>query len=106
MDRVRDPVAILDHDYVATNVTTAAWVELIDEWPEASTAIEFFDTSGRVIKIATGAPGSEVEVPYQIFPGGSGVVPIQISKGQRVAIRAVDATASVGRLFVNIFGGK
>ena len=104
----RKPVAKLRHDYVATNVTTSAWVELIDALEEAASAVEIFDGSGSIIKLSLGDAGEEDdnELPYYIMPGGGGgvMIPMELAKGKRLSAKAVDATAATGSLIINFFG--
>jgi hypothetical protein len=102
----RKPVAKFRHSYVATNVTTGAWVQIIASNAQPCSAVEIFDSSGRTMKISLGAAADENahEVPYYIIPGGSSILlPIEIAKGKRISAKAVDADATVGALVFNFF---
>ena len=96
------PITQVRRVYSTGNVTTSAWVELIAETSDFATAIEVFDSSGQTLKIGVGASGSEVD-QFNIVPGGNGLVPIQIPKGSRVAVKAVSGTANAGELDINLW---
>jgi hypothetical protein len=103
----RTPVHKFRHSYVATNVTTAAWVEVISSLPQPVSAVEIYDSSGKIIKLSIGASGEEDanELDYYITPGGSGILlPLEFSKGARISAKAVDDDADVGSLIFNFFG--
>jgi hypothetical protein len=87
--------------YASTNVTTSAYVELDAALDENSRYAEIFDSSGSLLKLAIGAAGSEVDI-LDIIPGGNGLVPLKLPKGARLAIKAVDASATTGRLNINL----
>jgi hypothetical protein len=85
--------------YSATNVPTNAYVS-IGAMPTSCRALQIIDTSGKIIKIATGAPGSEVDVAT-VVPSTNQtnfgiVIPIYIPAGQPISLKAVDATANSG----------
>ena len=89
------------HNYTSTNVTTAAYVQLDAALGATVPFIEIFDSSGRIVEFAYGAVGSEV-ANFYIFPGGqSGLVTVSLSQGMRLALKAVDGTASTGYLVIN-----
>jgi len=88
--------------YSSTNVTTAAWVQLVSAMPQSASEIEVFDSSGQTLKIGFGASGSEV-TQFQIIPGGNGKVPIRVPSGARVSIRSISGTASTGELDINFY---
>jgi hypothetical protein len=101
------PVHSLRHDYVATPVTTAVWVQLSAELPKGCVAVEIFDSSGRVLQLSTGAAADEANhiIPNRIFPGGStNVVPMPINDAKRLSIKAEDANAITGQLVINFYG--
>lgn len=95
------PVQVIRNAYGSTNVTTGAWVQLDSALDQNVSAIEVFDSSGSVLKLAIGASGSEKELPYYILPGGQGRVALLLPKGARLAIRAVDTNATSGQLVIN-----
>jgi hypothetical protein len=92
------------HSYAGTNVTTAAWVEIEDSMPDACTELDIFDGSGKILYLGVGAAGAEV-IKAIIPPGGPlNRIPCNIPKGARVALKAVDATASTGYAVINFLG--
>lgn len=96
------PSEVIRNVYSSTNVTTAAWVQLDASLDNETTAVEIFDSSGSVLKLAIGASGQEVELPFYILPGGNGRVSLLLPKGKRLSIRAVDTSATSGQLVINL----
>ena len=88
--------------YASTNVTTAAYTQLIASTGAAYSAIEIFDSSGETLKIAIGGGGSEVD-QFLIFPGGNGRLPYSIASGSRISIRAVSNNATAGEICINLY---
>ena len=105
MAQVRKPVHKLYLDTNSTNITTSAWVEVDASIDEPASAVELFNGSGRLLKLALGAAASEVEIPYYLSPGGSSILVslYDFPKGSRLSVRAVDATASSGLIVFNFF---
>lgn len=89
-------------NYVSTNVTTGAYVELVASTTSATSQIEIFDSSGETLEIAVGALASEVAQIY-IVPGGNKIVPLLIPAGSRVAVKAVSNSATTGELVINFY---
>lgn len=98
-----NPVQVIRNAYASTNVTTGAWVQLDSALNQNSNHLEIFDSSGSTLKLAIGAASAEVELPFYIVPGGNGMIPVTLSAGQRLAIRAVDANATTGQLVINFY---
>lgn len=90
------------NQYGSTNVTTAAYVQLVASTTSATNLIEIFDSSGQTMILGVGAAASEV-VQLYIIPGGNGQVPLSIPAGSRVAIKAQTATASSGYIVINFY---
>ena len=89
------------HVYSTTNVTTAAWVQIIAATPSDIKEFEVYDSSGQTMLLATGAPGAEVIIA-QIPPGGmAGVANFTIAAGTRISTKAVSGTANSGTLVFN-----
>jgi hypothetical protein len=86
---------LANNPYASTNVTTGAYVQLIASTASALNLICLSNSSGSIIKLATGAAASEVDRVY-IPGGGSGCWPVNIAASTRVSIEALDATASTG----------
>lgn len=90
--------------YSSTNVTTGAWVQLLSSVGAiAVKEIEIFDSSGETLELGVGAAASEVSKSY-VFPGGNGKIPMQIAANDRLAIKAVSATANSGEILINLYG--
>lgn len=90
-------------DYSSSNVTTAAWSELIASMPADVISLEIFDSSGQTLKLGVGSSGSEVDLVL-VFPGGNGMIPLEILAGARLAIKAVSANATEGEICINLYG--
>jgi len=102
----RKPAGKIRHSYVATNVTTSAWVQISASIPATASSVQIFDSSGKIIKLSTGTAGNEdaSELNYYIFPGGAdGVLRIPFTVGDRLSAKAVDNTAQYGDLILNFF---
>lgn len=80
--------------YASTNVTTSAYVTLVSSTP-ATSKLEITDTSGQLLKFAIGAAGSEIDI-CTCAVSGTVIVPFYIPEGQRLSIKAVNATANTG----------
>ena len=101
------PVAKESINAGSTNITTAAWVEIVAATSQPFSFLEVFNQTTKILKLAVGASGQEQELPVFIYPGiGSQLIPFneQIKKGQRISARAVDANATTGYLLLNMFG--
>lgn len=96
-------VSLLRNSYVVTSVTTAAYVQLVASVVSTVKEIEIFDSSGESLVLALGASGSETNKVY-VFPGGNGRIPMQITAGQRLSIKAISANATSGELLINFYG--
>lgn len=88
------------NNYASTPVTTGAWVQLAAS-VSATTEMEIFDSSGQTMELGIGAAASETRL-ILVFPGGNGRVPVALN-GERLSIRAVSATASVGEIDINLY---
>jgi hypothetical protein len=94
------------YSYGSGSVTTSAYTTIINSTSISCGNLQLIDTSGKIIKIAVGPAGSEVDVAVCI-PSGTGanagqVVPCYIPAGSRIAIKAIDATASSGYNLVSL----
>lgn len=84
-----------------TNVTTAAYVQLVAATAIALKGLDIFDSSGQTMVIAFGAAASEVD-QFFVFPGGQNlIVRKAIPAGTRISIKAVSATADIGENTIN-----
>lgn len=98
----RSKVELIRNDYSSTNVTTAAYVQLVASTSAAINLLDVFDSSGETLVFATGAAASEVN-QFFIYPGGNGRIELSIPAGTRLSVKAISATASVGELVINSF---
>lgn len=91
---------VATYDYTGGSVTTSAYTQVIASTTNEINRLHVFDSSGSAIIIATGANAAEVDRLY-IPPGGSGApYEVNIPASTRVSIKALDATASTGRLII------
>lgn len=95
----RTSVNLARNVYSTTNVTTAAYVQLIASTSDTTNQLFVFDSSGQTLVLATGAAASEVD-KYYIVPGGNGLINLTIASGTRVSVKAVSATANSGELSI------
>lgn len=86
--------------YSTTNVTTAAYVQLIASTTAATNWVDIFDSSGQAMIIATGASGSEV--PFAYIPPGGDSFSYAIPISTRISVKALTATANSGYLLLNL----
>ncbi len=93
-----------DSDSGGTNVTSATWVQIIaDSGATKVLQLNIFDSSGQSLYLGMGAAASEV-TKMIICPGGQGQVSLQIPAHTRVSLKAVNTSATVGVLVLNLFG--
>lgn len=88
-------------DYTGTPVTTAAYVQLVSSLAKPVLRIVIFDSSGKTLKIAIGAPGQEVD--QFLIPPGGGDFAVKFSAQTRISIRAVSGNATTGENDINFF---
>lgn len=81
--------------YAATNVTTAAYVVLIASTSVATSRLQILDTSGKILKLAIGASGSEVDICACPVSGNT-VINYYVPQGSQISIEAIDASATTG----------
>lgn len=93
---------VASNAYASTNVTTAAYVELIASTANAINTLCLSDSSGSIIKVATGAAASEVDRIY-LPGGGSGCFQVNIAASTRVSLRAIDASATSGYFLLTAY---
>lgn len=99
-----DYVGSVRNVYSLTNVTAAAWVELIASTAGQVYGLFLFDSSGQTLELGTGAAAAETR-KLIITPGGlDGFVPLAISAGTRISIRAISATANTGEIDITLLG--
>lgn len=98
---IRGPVGVpVVLDTTGTNVTSAAWVTFLAaaSMLAACSAVQVHNTGSQPIKLGAGAAAAEVDTGL-LFPiGVSILVPIELKKGVRLAVRSMGATQSSGFL--------
>jgi len=87
--------------YATTNVTTAAYVQVISSVSYATNQVQIQDTSGQIMILALGAPGSEVDT-WLIPSTFAGTVNVNIPAGSRVSLKAKTASATTGTFLINV----
>lgn len=81
--------------YASTNVTTGAYVTLVSSSPISTSQLELCDTSGKVVKVATGAAGYEKDIAtFQV--SGCVVVPYYVPASSRISLEAATEAATSG----------
>ena len=98
----REAIDFLFNSYAGVPVTSGAWVELTSAAPDVR-RVQIFDSSGQIMQLGYGAPGSEAAFML-IPPGGNGVIDLYIPENTRVSLRANGASATSGVFIMNIFG--
>lgn len=83
-----------------TNVTSAAYQQLVASTSRAYKGLEIFDSSGQPMILAVGPAASEVDIFY-VLPGGNGKVKEPIPAGSRISVKAVETTADAGEIIIN-----
>ena len=94
----RSTVSLVRNIYSGTNVTTAAYVQIIASTPADMGKQYIFDSSGSAMILAVGAMGSEVDKLY-IGPGGN-TFDLSIPSGSRVSLKALDNNATNGQFIM------
>lgn len=83
---------------VTTSAYTVAWVSV----PTSVSQLEICDTSTKIIKIATGATGSEVDIATAPVSGCIMITNLYIPAGTQISIKAIDASATSGYNLLSI----
>jgi hypothetical protein len=85
-------------DYTITSGSTTAYVTAVSATPITVSQISVCDTSGKVVKVAFGAAGSEVD-QFTAPVSGCALYPVNplLSSGSRVSVKVYGLTpASTG----------
>jgi len=105
--KVNDVLSFATIDFSVSNVTGAAYTELIaDTGGTAIRKVSIFMSSGDPMYLAIGAAASEVDKMI-IFPGGMPhtLIEVSIAANQRLSLkRVVAGTTSAGRIIINLMG--
>lgn len=100
------PLAKIYHDFSTTNVTDAAYTQVLASVGASNvTQAQIFMSNGNPLYLAFGGAGSEVDKLY-ILPGGRDTISVDIPAGTRLSVKAVDSgvTLNDGKLIINLFG--
>lgn len=104
----RVPYSKLRLSLSSSNVATNAWTEVTSALEKACTAITVYYSGIGILRVSQGAAAAEdnSELPIYLTPGMDGnlLIPIEISKGKRLSIRALDQAVAEGELVINLFG--
>ena len=88
-------MAVNVFSYAATNVTTSAYVTILNATPVTASKIQIADTSGELLKLAVGLPGNEIDI-CTVPISGCCVIPYYLIAGQRLSLKAITANATNG----------
>lgn len=102
----RKPVEKLKLNTGVTNITTGAWVQISAATAKSCSFLDIYNPTTKILVLAIGSVGAEVELPFYIYPGvSSQLIPLDmaIPKGSRLSAKAVDADAVSGYLLLNLF---
>lgn len=97
------PVTTVDFGSADAPITTGAWTDLVASLADDVTEIQIYNTTGKTMKLATGAASSEVQIAV-IPPGVPFVLKYIASAGTRFSVQAVEGNATVGSICANFFG--
>lgn len=92
-------------DTSSTNITSAAYVQLIASSSAASTYVNIFNGSGSILELATGGSGSEVVV--LVIPPGGVEASLSIAASTRISVRrypSVSTDMTSGFFTINTMG--
>lgn len=81
--------------YASTNVGTSNYVTLIASTSISISKLEILDTSTKIIKLAIGDSGNEIDI-CTCPVSGTIILPMYIPAGSRISAKAVDANATTG----------
>jgi hypothetical protein len=100
---IRKPVgAPVVLDTSATNVTNAAYVQILAATTIAASGVQLHNSGSVPIAIAMGAAGSEVN--QVVLPiGVSILIPFEIPKGKRLSVISLGGTQSSGIISASFF---
>lgn len=86
--------------YSVTPVDTSTALVLVNELPQQVTHVAIFDSSGKTMQLRVDGGGP---IDYILIPPGGGDFPVKMSKGSKVSLIAVSATAGAGESDINFF---
>lgn len=96
-----------DYSTVVGGVTSAAWVTMATIPASVEVReIAIFDNSGELVEVGVvNAVGdTPTTVKFIVFPGGNMPMPIVLTAGQVLKIRAKDVNLTIGACVINYYG--
>ena len=97
--------SINSNNAASNNVTTSAYLTLVASTSIAFNKIIASDTTGKIIKLAVGDAGHEVDL-FQLPVSGLALLPLPsvdtVPVGSRLSIKAIDANATSGYTVVTL----
>jgi hypothetical protein len=91
-------------DISSTNITTAAYVELLSSVGATKIKkIQIFYASGTPLYLAFGAAASEVDKKI-IVPGENFTYDFEIPATTRLSLKAIGSNVTSGQIIINLFG--
>lgn len=102
--RVQTAITKAKNDCSSTNITTSAYVQLIAAVGTGINQIEVYNPTTKVLILAVGAAGSEVDLCYLFPTAVKETHRVWIEGGKRISVKADASNATTGILYVNLFG--
>lgn len=100
LDKVEQPNFIVG---TTINSSVGAWVTVIAATTADIKRVQLYDTTGRFLNLALGAPASEV-VECTLGPGNDSSIDVDIPSGSRISIRSAEAAPVAGNVAINWLG--
>lgn len=94
----KSPVDLLRLNYAVTNVATSSFVQVSSGILGTCTEVDIFDSSGQTLFLGV----NDIPKIY-VVPGGNGRLPISITAGSAVSLKAVSSTATAGEFDLNCY---
>ena len=90
-------------DMASTNITNAAYVQVIASVGKQVDAIDVFSGNGQPVFIAIGGAGAEIN-QIAVIPGGqAGPIPIKIPIGSRISLKSAGSNLTSGIFILNAY---
>jgi hypothetical protein len=102
--QARKPVETIRNDCSSAAINTTGYTQLLAATTKSFISYEIYNGTTKILKLAIGGSGSEVDLPYTIYPGIAGqVINFEglVPRGSRVSAKAIDANATTGFLVLN-----
>lgn len=100
LDKVEQPSFLVG---TTINSSVGAWVTVIAATTADIKRIQLYDTTGRFLNLAVGAPASEV-IEVTLGPGNDSSIDVDIPSGSRISIRSAEAAPVAGNVAINWLG--